>query len=190
VAQATACDSQFHSLISCATFPVQMIIRQIFISSGHNYFCHHGRPPDDHPLLEKRRIECVAGHGIRGDRFYDYRDNYAGQITFFSAEVFEKLCRAFSLTNRSAGAMRRNIIVSGIDLNSLIGAEFEVQGVRFRGTRHCAPCYWMNQAIVSGAEKWLTGNGGLRAQILAGGLIEVGDARLVRHDQALSLTNE
>ena len=66
-----------------------MLIRQIFISPGHNYFGHHGRAPDDYPLLEVPQIECVAGRGIRGDRFYDYRNDYKGQITFFSFEVFE-----------------------------------------------------------------------------------------------------
>ena len=166
-----------------------MIIRQIFISPGHNYFGHHGKPPDDYPLLEQQRIECVAGHGIRGDRFYDYRDDYAGQITFFSADVFEKLCQSFGLTNKSPGALRRNIIVTEVDLNSLIGVDFEIQGVQFRGTKHCKPCYWMNQAIAIGAEKWLSGNGGLRAQILSDGFIEVGDAQLVRRDLQPSLFN-
>jgi MOSC domain-containing protein YiiM len=159
-----------------------VIIQQIFISPGHNYFGHHGKPADDHPLLEQKRIECVAGHGIRGDRFYDYRENYVGQLTFFSAEVFEKLSQAFDLTNKSAGILRRNVIVSEVDLNSLIGVDFEIQGVQFRGTKHCKPCYWMDQAIAPGAEKWLAGNGGLRAQILSDGFIEVGDARLVRHE--------
>ena len=60
-----------------------MFIEQIFISPGHNYFGHHGQPPDDFPLVETTQIECVAGHGIRGDRFFDYRDDYKGQITFF-----------------------------------------------------------------------------------------------------------
>ena len=156
-------------------------IRQIFISPGHNYFGHHGQPAEDYPLLEQERIECVAGHGIRGDRFYDYRENYAGQITFFSAEVFEKLGSAFGLTDKSPGVLRRNVIVSGIDLNSLIGVDFEIQSVQFRGTKHCKPCYWMDEAFAPGAEKWLAGNGGLRAQILSDGFMEVGDARLVRH---------
>jgi MOSC domain-containing protein YiiM len=159
-----------------------VIIRQLFISPGHNYFGHHGRPPDDYPLLEEQRIECVAGHGIRGDRFYNYREDYAGQITFFSSEIFAKLCLAFSLTNKSPGILRRNVIVSGIDLNSLIDVDFEIQGVRFRGTKHCKPCYWMDKAFAPGAEKWLAGNGGLRAQILGDGFIEVGDARLVRSE--------
>jgi MOSC domain-containing protein YiiM len=156
-----------------------MLIRQIFISSGHNYFGHHGRAADDYPLVEVPQIECVAGHGIRGDRFYDYRDDYKGQITFFSFDVFEKLTRHFGLTDKSAGALRRNVIVSGVDLNELIGEEFSIQGVRFRGTAHCKPCYWLDQAVVPGTEKFLEGNGGLRAQILSDGVIAVGDAQLV-----------
>jgi MOSC domain-containing protein YiiM len=156
-----------------------MQIRQIFISEGHNYFGHHGRPPDDHPLVEVQQIECVAGRGIRGDRFYDYRDNYKGQITFFSLHVFENLARHLGLTNKSPGAARRNIVVSGVELNDLIGEEFSIQGVRLRGTAHCAPCYWLDQAIAPGAEKFLKGNGGLRAQILSDGVIAVGDAQLV-----------
>jgi MOSC domain-containing protein YiiM len=156
-----------------------MKVRQIFISEGHNYFGHHGRAPDDHPLVEVPQIECVAGRGIRGDRFYDYRDSYKGQITFFSLEVFEKLALHFGLMDKSPGAARRNVIMSGVELNELIGEEFSIQGVRLRGTAHCKPCYWMDQAIAPGAEEFLQGNGGLRAQILSDGVIAVGDAQLV-----------
>ena len=130
-------------------------------------------------MVEVPEIECVAGHGIRGDRFYDYRDNYKGQITFFSLEVFERLAAHFGLTDESASVLRRNVIVSGIDLNGLIGEEFAIQGVRLRGTAHCKPCYWMNHAVGAGAEEFLQGNGGLRAQILADGTIALGDARLL-----------
>jgi MOSC domain-containing protein YiiM len=156
-----------------------MLIRQIFISPGHNFFGHHGRAPDDYPLNEVSSIECVAGRGIRGDRFFDYKDNYKGQITFFSFEVFEKLAEHFGLTKRSAGAVRRNVVVSGVDLNDLIGEEFAIQGVRLRGTSHCRPCYWLDQAVAPGAEEFLAGNGGLRAQILSDGAISLGDAQLV-----------
>lgn len=156
-----------------------MFIRQIFISAGHNYFGHHGKPPDDFPLVEVPRIDCVAGHGIRGDRFFDYKDNYKGQITFFSYEVFERLARHFGITDKFAGVLRRNVIVSGIDLNDLIGEEFSIQGVRLRGTSHCRPCYWLDQAFAPGTEDFLEGNGGLRAQILTDGAIAVGEAQLV-----------
>ena len=156
-----------------------VFIRQMFISSGHNYFGHHGRPPDDYPLVEVREIECVAGRGIRGDRFYDYKANYKGQITFFSQEVFDRLRAAFPRVQKSAAALRRNVIVCGVDLNSLIGETFELQGVHFLGTAHCKPCYWLDHAFAPGAEAWLKGNGGLRAQILTSGWLATGVADLV-----------
>ena len=158
----------------------------MFISPGHNYFGHHGRPADDFPLVEVREIECVAAHGIRGDRFYDYRDNYKGQITFFSQEVFDALGAAFPHVRKSPGVLRRNVIVSGVDLNSLIGEVFELQGVRFCGTAHCRPCYWLDQAFAPGAEAWLRGNGGLRAQILTSGWLKTGAAEFVSAQRELA----
>jgi MOSC domain-containing protein YiiM len=155
-----------------------MMIEQLFISPGHNYFGHHGRAPDDFPLLQLPRIECIAGRGIRGDRFFDYREGYKGQITLFSREVLSALVRAFRLTNVSAGALRRNVIVSGVHLNDLIGVDFELQGVRFRGAAHCKPCYWMNTAVARGAERFLAGRGGLRAWIKSDGWLSLGDAQL------------
>jgi hypothetical protein len=64
-------------------------IRQLFISPGHNYFGHHGQSPDTHAIVEVDAVECVAGRGIRGDRFFDYKPDYTGQITFFAWEVLE-----------------------------------------------------------------------------------------------------
>jgi MOSC domain-containing protein YiiM len=114
-------------------------------------------------------IECAAGHGIHGDRFFDYRADYKGQITFFSLEVFNELCLVLQLQHCSPALVRRNVITRDIDLNQLIDQDFEVQGVRFYGTGECRPCYWMNRAIAPGAEKFLTGRGGLRARILSDG---------------------
>ena len=146
-------------------------ISHLYISPGHNFFGHHGRQPDDFPTIEVSSIECVAGHGIRGDRFFDYDDDYKGQITFFSLDVFDQLRSKLRLPRCSPGVTRRNVIVRGIDLNELIGGEFEVQGVRFRGTAECKPCYWMDTAIGPGAEKFLKGRGGLRARILTDGIL-------------------
>ena len=165
-----------------------MFIEQIFTSPGHNYFGHHGKPPDDFPFFETKEIECLAGHGIRGDRFFDYRDNYKGQITFFAREVFDELSRAFGLTNQSPALLRRNIIVSGVELNELIGTDFALQGVGFRGAAHCKPCYWMNSAVAPGAEEFLADRGGLRALILTDGRIRVGDAQLeILHPAGLEI---
>jgi MOSC domain-containing protein YiiM len=146
-----------------------MKIEHLYISGGHNYFGHHGQPAGTHALTEVGEVECVAGRGLRGDRFFDYRDNYKGQVTLFAAEVFAELCAALKLDNASPAALRRNVLVAGEDLNGLVGKEFELQGVRLAGVEECRPCYWMDQALAPGAEAWLKSRGGLRCRILSNG---------------------
>jgi MOSC domain-containing protein YiiM len=146
-------------------------ICHLYISSGHNFVGHHGRDPDDFPMIEVQSIECVAGRGIRGDRYFDFKDDYKGQITFFSLEVFDELCGALQVQDCSASLVRRNVFTRDVDLNELIDQDFEVQGVRFRGTQECRPCYWMDRAIAVGAEKFLQGRGGLRARVLTDGTL-------------------
>jgi MOSC domain-containing protein YiiM len=63
------------------------------------------------------------------------------------------------------------VITRDVDLNDLIGKDFQVQGVGFHGTAECRPCYWMNHNIVEGAEDFLKGRGGLRARILTDGTL-------------------
>jgi hypothetical protein len=146
-----------------------MVIDRLFISPGHNFFGHHGQPAGAHAVVEQDAIECVAGRGIRGDRFFDFKENYKGQITFFSTEVLEALRHELHLPNADAANARRNVLVHGVDLASLIGREFELQGVRFAGIEESKPCYWMNSALGPGAEAWLQGRGGLRCRILTNG---------------------
>jgi MOSC domain-containing protein YiiM len=146
-------------------------IRHLYLSPGHNYFGHHGREPSTHPMLEVPSVHCLAGRGIEGDRFLDYKDQYKGQVTFFAWEVFEELRAALGLADVTPAGLRRNILLEGVDLNHWIGEEFEVQGLRFKGTQECAPCYWMDRAYAPGAEEFLKGRGGLRAQILTGGTL-------------------
>ncbi len=151
-----------------------MKVRQLYISPGHNFFGHRDQPPGTHPTLAVAEIQCVAGRGIQGDRFFDFKENYKGQATFFSWEVFIAMSRALGLPDdKFPGLSRRNIVVEGADLNALVGVEFELQGVRFRGTAECSPCHWMNTAFAPGAEKFLHGRGGLRAQILTDGPLRV-----------------
>jgi MOSC domain-containing protein YiiM len=144
-------------------------ICHLYISPGHNFLGHHGREPDVYPAIEVPMIECVAGRGIRGDRYFDFKDDYKGQITFFSAEVFDELCSALELRDCSPASVRRNVITRDVDLNELIGRDFEVQGVNFHGVEECRPCYWMDRAVAPGAEAFLKGRGGLRARILTDG---------------------
>jgi MOSC domain-containing protein YiiM len=146
-------------------------VRQLFVSAGHNFFGHHGQLVGRNPMIEVDQVACVAGRGISGDRFFDFKENYKGQITFFAMEVFDELRRELKLPRAQPGATRRNVVVAGVELNSLVGAEFQIQGVLFAGVEQCKPCYWMNFALGPGAEDWLQGRGGLRARILTDGIL-------------------
>jgi len=57
----------------------------------------------------------VTCRGIRGDRFFDYKENYKGQITFFALEVFEQLCDALDVRDCSIALLRRKVIRRGVE---------------------------------------------------------------------------
>jgi MOSC domain-containing protein YiiM len=150
-----------------------MRIEHLYISPGHNFYGHHGGPAGTHATEEPREIRCLAGRGIEGDRFLDFKSDYKGQITFFAREIYDELRARFGVWDRPPSAFRRNVIVSGADLNALIGQEFAVQGVRFLGVAECSPCEWMDRAFAPGTEEALRGRGGLRARILTDGVLRV-----------------
>ncbi len=125
-------------------------------------------------MLEVAEMRCLAGRGIEGDRFLDFKPNYQGQITFFSAEIYDELCARLDIWDKPPSAFRRNVITRGVDLNTLIGREFTIQGVRFLGVAECAPCHWQDGAFAPGTEAALENRGGLRAKILTDGVLRVG----------------
>lgn len=165
---------------------MDIIIRQIFVSTDHNYFGHHGQPAGGAPTVEVNSIECVAGRGITGDRFFDYKPDYKGQITFFAWETYEAIRTALAVPGLTAAAFRRNVLVAGMDLKALENRRFTIQGVLFEGAGEAKPCYWMNQAVAAGAEAWLAGRGGLRARIIRGGRLTTGPSQLTLGDEVLS----
>ena len=158
---------------------MQVAISQFFISPGHNFFGRHGLPAGAHPTQEVASVPCRAGWGIEGDRFYGYRPDYKGQITFFSAAVFVALQHEFGVPTLSPGVLRRNVLMAGADLNTLIGWKFSVGDVTFEGTGEARPCHWMNHAVAPGAEEWLKGRGGLRARVVSNGVLKTGVTELV-----------
>ena len=148
-------------------------IQHLYISPAHNFFGHNGLPPGEHVMVAQDEVMCLAGRGIEGDRFLDFKRNYKGQITFFNGEIHAELCTRFRATETPPSVYRRNVIILGVDLNSLIGCEFEVQGIRFLGMAECTPCHWMDAAFQPGTEEALRNRGGLRAKILTTGTLKV-----------------
>ena len=124
-------------------------------------------------MLAVDTIDCVAGKGLLGDRFFDYKPNYKGQVTLFDFSVYQAMCQELGIYDKDPMVLRRNLLVQGGDLLSLVGQEFLVQGVNLLGVEECSPCFWMDQAFGSGAEKFLKGQGGLRCRILCNGTFSV-----------------
>jgi MOSC domain-containing protein YiiM len=156
----------------------QVELRHIYISPGHNFFGRYGKPPGESGTVAVESVSCRAGCGLEGDRFFGYKPDYKGQITFFAGEVHAALSAALDISDRGTEVFRRNVITAGVDLNGLIGKRFRLQGVLFEGAEECRPCAWMDQAFGAGAEAFLKGRGGLRARILEDGELRVGVAEL------------
>lgn len=158
------------------TYPIT--IHHLYISPGHNYFGHKGDTPGIHPTYDLESVEVKAGAGLVGDRFYGRGADFDGHLTFFAWEVYQLLIGEGQLSIDTPAAFRRNVIVEGVPLNRLIGAEFAIEEVRFRATKHCAPCRWMDQGAAEGALQLLKGRGGLRVQALSDGYLRRGRATL------------
>ena len=145
----------------------------IFISTGHDFTGRHGKGRLNHGITAVNEVECVAGSGLVGDRFFDHIENYKGQITFFDWAVYQQICQDFDLPDLDPTFFRRNALTSGVDLNTLIGQRFSIQGIEFEGSEECRPCYWMDGAVAPGVFEALKGFGGLRARIITSGTLSV-----------------
>lgn len=158
-------------------------IHHLFTSPGHNYYGHHGKPPGEHEIVDHPSIELIADRGIPGDRFFDWKENYKGQITFIDQKVVEDIRAHADNPELPAAAFRRNVVIEGVDLNQLIGTTFRIGDVLLQGTEECRPCYWMDQACgKEGTEELMKGRGGLRCRILEDGELRLGAVELSIHD--------
>ncbi len=141
----------------------------------------HVAPAAGVPVESRASVTVVAGVGIEGDRYaartgtFSDRPKSGRQITFIEAEALEALSRELNLI-LAPGESRRNVVTRGVPLNHLVDREFQIGKARFRGTELCEPCNYIAELtakpqILPG----LTHRGGLRAEVLVGGIIQVGD---------------
>lgn len=155
-----------------------MTFKKMYISSGHNFYGRHGKGALGYQIEDVSEIDCVAGSGIVGDRFFDYKPDYKGQISFFDWAVYQRVMAEVVGGEVSPEVFRRNVMVEGLDLNALIGKRFRLGEVEFTGSSECSPCYWMDEACAPGTHEFLKGQGGLRARIVKSGKLFVGEQEL------------
>lgn len=155
------------------------VLEEIWISPGNDFRGHHGGPRGDHGIIALEEVECVAGMGLKGDRYFGYKPDFKGQVTFFDSEVVDAVRREFHKRDLTSAEFRRNLIVRGVRLGDWIGRRFRFQGVEFEGSEECKPCYWMDEAVAPGTEDFLKAScrGGLRARILSDGVLKASAGR-------------
>jgi len=148
---------------------------EIWVSDGNDYRGRHEKGRLNHGIRGVSEIECIAGMGLKGDRYFGYKPDFKGQATFFEEETVQALRDQFDMPDLSSSLFRRNLIVRGINLSEWVGKKFRFQGIGFEATEECKPCYWMDEAVGPGAEEFLKANfrGGLRAKILSDGFLRV-----------------
>jgi MOSC domain-containing protein YiiM len=125
-------------------------------------------------------VQVIVGRGLEGDRYYSKVGTYSNQpgsgrdVTLIEIEAIEGLKRDYQI-QLDPGQARRNIVTRGIALNHLVEQEFRIGDVVLRGTRLCEPCAHMEKLTIKGTLRGLIHRGGLRAEIVKGGTIRVGD---------------
>jgi MOSC domain-containing protein YiiM len=137
-------------------------------------------PKKGSELQRVAEAHAITGCGLAGDRYCGEQGPSAKpiaperQITLIEMEAIEALAHECEITLQ-AGQARRSLVTRGVPLNHLVGAEFQVGDVILRGIRLCEPCGHLESLTVPGIMKGLCHRGGLRAQIVRGGLLRSGD---------------
>lgn len=129
----------------------------------------HVRAPEDDDVRAVDSVTVVAGKGIEGDRyFFDDGARPGLALTLIEAGVVAD-------AGLRAGQTRRQLTVSGSGLNDLVGKRFRVGAVECLGVEICEPCLHLQELTRPGIIKELVHRAGLNADILADGVISVGD---------------
>lgn len=133
------------------------------------------------PMQALAEALAVAGQGLEGDRYANHIGTFSNlkgtgrEITLIELESIQALAKEYGV-ELSPSDSRRNIVTEGAPLNHLVGRDFKIGDITLRGMRLCEPCSHMEKLTQKGAMRGLIHRGGLRAEILTGGIIHVGDS--------------
>lgn len=134
------------------------------------------------PMQSLEEVTVVAGVGVVGDRYAAGRGHFSrparsGQdLTLIEEEVIAALRRDYEI-DIDPGDARRNVVTTGVPLNHLVGHEFRVGETVVRGVRLAEPCSHLAKlAGVARLREALVHRGGLRADVVVGGIVRVGDS--------------
>jgi hypothetical protein len=130
-------------------------------------------PAAEAPLRRVDDVVAIPGRGLDGDRYAAGSGTFSApgrgyELTLVEGEVLDEIGLSWE-------EARRNIVTTGISLNALVGKPFRVGEVECIGRRLAEPCAHLEKLARPGLLRPLVHRGGLRADILSGGTISVGD---------------
>lgn len=134
------------------------------------------RPAHKMPMLVERQVDALATLGLKGDRRCEATPGSARQVTIISVEYIEMIRRLLQRNDIQPEMLRRNLVVSGINLTALRHQRFRIgEQAEFEATALCHPCKRMELALGKGGVAAMLGHGGLCAKIIKSGTVNVGD---------------
>lgn len=140
----------------------------------------HVAPEGEAEVEAVGSVEAVAGRGLRGDRYFEGSGTFSETVdtgrdlTLIEAEAVEAIERESGI-ELDPGEHRRNVTTRDVALNHLVGGRFRVGEVVCAGVRLCEPCAHLESLTEEGTREALLHRGGLRADVVEGGTIAVGD---------------
>ena len=148
------------------------VVEAIFVTGGG------GRP-----MQRVDEVQALAGAGLSGDRYAERTGYWSGvdecQVTFIEAEALDGITGSTDV-RVTEGQHRRNVVVRGVELRALAGATFTVGEARFSYDRPRPPCRYIESITQPGMTRALAARrGGICVQVVASGVIRVGDELVV-----------
>ena len=138
------------------------------------------RPIRQKPLRPLETVQAVEALGLEGDHYAS--PGGKRQVTLIQAEHLVTVAGLLGLDTVTPEQLRRNIVVSGINLLALKGKQFRIGEalLEYTGTRD--PCSRMESNLGRGGYNAMRGHGGITARVLRSGRIRVGDTVFVNAD--------
>jgi MOSC domain-containing protein YiiM len=132
------------------------------------------------PLTPASELRAIEGVGLDGDRYAKQAGTYSNrpgphrQVTLVEREVIAAV-NDESGVDLGEHETRRNLVTEGVPLLHLIGQRFRIGDVELRGIKSCPPCAHLEKLTRPGVRAALENRGGLRAEIVKGGTLRIGD---------------
>ncbi len=130
------------------------------------------RPEKKAPLQVVETVAVLA-NGLAGDHYAGRSGNRS--ITLIQAEHIEAITSLLHRKSIDPSELRRNIVISGINLLALKDREFKIGTAVLKMTGLCHPCSRMEENLGEGGYNAVRGHGGINACVISPGEIKLKD---------------